>query len=333
MDFRYFVSQVAHPFVLYVLFGTLVSYLLIKLLLRSNKFSDARSRLYLLFIPLLLPLAAFTALQLIYEKQCITGINYSHQTFNMVNQWLCSTGTFLATYLTPLFIVTGFLASIKAVISVAACRRLIYSYGYANEERFPELLAILRRLSDRAELNMPRVVVTPDLFARSFTFGFRNPVIVISRGLIENLDAEELEGVLAHELAHIIRSDSVLNWLTVFLRDMMFFTPVMFWLFRDLSREKEHATDDIAVILSEKPMALAGALIKVWRLSPKNRWNYLAFDNFNPYPQFAGGEGVLEGRVLRIVERERYAGEGLAKVLLPGAIITITSFVVLYFVC
>ncbi|GAB4259587.1 M56 family metallopeptidase [Thermincola ferriacetica] len=333
MDFKLFVSQVAHPFILYVLFGTLFSYVLIKQLFRMPRFQNARAKVYMLFIPLLLPFGAFIILQTTRYQQCILTVDYNHKTFNMINQWLCSMGNVLATYITPLFLLTGALAIFKAIVSLIACNRMIRRYGFALPENFPVLFTILRGLCHKADIAVPRVLVTRDRFARSFTFGFKKPVIVLSQGLIDNLDEDELEAVLAHELAHIIRSDSILNWITVFLRDVMFFTPVMYWLFRDLSQEKEHATDDITIALSGKPLALAGALIKVWRMSPKNIWASIALDNFMPYPNFAAGEGALEGRITRIIDRDAYRETGLSKILLPLIAVAGSSLLLLYLVC
>lgn len=334
MELKLLISQVAHPFILYVLFGTSISYVLIKqLLFRFPRFKDARAKVYTLFIPMLLPFAAFIVFQTAEAEQCVLTVDYEHQTFNAINQWLCSLGTQLANYITPVFLLTGALAVVKAGVSLIACNRMIKKYGYAKQAEYAKVFYSLGYLCRKAGISMPKLLVTKDSFARSFTFGFRKPVIVLSQGLVNNLDDDELEAVLAHELAHIVRSDSFLNWLTVFLRDIMFFTPVMFWLFRDLASEKEHAADDITVALSGKPLALAGALLKVWRLSPKGGWNAIALDNFMPYAHFAAGKGTLEGRVTRIIERKRYKEQGLGKIVVPAGIIAAASLSALYLVC
>jgi len=90
----------------------------------------------------------------------------------------------------------------------------------------------------------------------------------------------------------------------VFLRDLMFFTPLVFWAFRDLTAEKEKASDDFAIRLTGKPMAFAQALIKVWRMSPRTLFDNLALDNFMPHPNFVSQAGILEHRVKRILNDE-----------------------------
>ena len=64
----------------------------------------------------------------------------------------------------------------------------------------------MENLCRKGNLDLPAVIVTRDSFARSFTMGYRKPVVVFSEGLIEALDDNELETVVAHELGHIERA-------------------------------------------------------------------------------------------------------------------------------
>lgn len=78
-----------------------------------------------------------------------------------------------------------------------------------SEEEAPELYSIVKRLAARAGLPMPRLYVTPSPQPNAFATG-RNPehsAVAVTQGLLQILNRSELEGVLAHELAHIKNRD------------------------------------------------------------------------------------------------------------------------------
>ena len=329
----YFISQVVHPFIIYVLFGTFLGYVLVKLAVRYLKLEEAGARVYLKVLPLLIPFLAYPVFRSVEAKDCYFRLSTSYAILNNLNNWLCSAGEFLATVLTPLFIVAMMIALSKSIISWIACRRIVRKYGFATPEDYPLVFELLNDLVSRSGSKMPKLVITWDKYARSFTFGFRQPVIVLSEGLLAHLDEDELETVLAHEVAHILRADAVSNWITVVLRDFMFFAPVIFWAFRDLIQEKEQAADEITLKLTRKPMAFAQALIKVWRLSPKNFMDSLVLDNVMPNPHFVSNSGVLENRVQRIIDGTTINFFDRKKVLFICIVILTLSLGMLYLVC
>ncbi|MBS1706957.1 MAG: zinc metalloprotease HtpX [Armatimonadetes bacterium] len=75
----------------------------------------------------------------------------------------------------------------------------------------PALYAMVERLSTRAEIPMPRLYVVPDMSPNAFATG-RNPqhgVVAVNQGLLNILDEREVEGVIAHEIAHIKHRDTL----------------------------------------------------------------------------------------------------------------------------
>ena len=78
-----------------------------------------------------------------------------------------------------------------------------------SAQEAPELHAMIGRLADRAGVPMPGVYITPDQQANAFACG-RNPrhsAIAVTQGIQHQLTMRELEGVLAHEMAHIRNRD------------------------------------------------------------------------------------------------------------------------------
>ena len=98
--------------------------------------------------------------------------------------------------------------------------------------------------------------------------GVRRPVVVLDAGLVSLLDHDELEGVLAHELAHVRRRDNLLAWAVGTLRDALFFVPGVAWAARLLMREREVMADRRAVAATGRPGALASGLLKVLETEP-----------------------------------------------------------------
>ncbi|MBF2029236.1 MAG: M48 family metalloprotease [Oscillatoriales cyanobacterium C42_A2020_001] len=80
-----------------------------------------------------------------------------------------------------------------------------------TREEAPDLYDTVARLSDRAEIPMPKLFVVPTQAPNAFATG-RDPdhaTIAVSKGILELLNREELEGVIAHEMTHIKNRDTL----------------------------------------------------------------------------------------------------------------------------
>src|SRR5213076_2698256 len=89
----------------------------------------------------------------------------------------------------------------------------MYGAEPIDEARAPGLHAILRRLTTRAGIPMPRVYLIPTETPNAFATG-RDPqhaAVAVTEGIMRILDEEELEGVLAHELSHVTNRDVLIS--------------------------------------------------------------------------------------------------------------------------
>ncbi|QYO63729.1 zinc metalloprotease HtpX [Leptolyngbya sp. 7M] len=80
-----------------------------------------------------------------------------------------------------------------------------------SREQAPELFDMIARLSQRAEIPMPKVFIVPTKSPNAFATG-RDPdhaAVAVTEGIMELLSPEELEGVLAHELTHVKNRDTL----------------------------------------------------------------------------------------------------------------------------
>jgi heat shock protein HtpX len=82
-----------------------------------------------------------------------------------------------------------------------------------DEQSAPDLITMVRRLADNAGLPMPRVYICPQDAPNAFATGRspRRAAVAVTQGALRLLDYEELEGVMAHELAHVRNRDTLIS--------------------------------------------------------------------------------------------------------------------------
>jgi heat shock protein HtpX len=176
-------------------------------------------------------------------------------------------------------------------------RLALYSMGAeeVTEEEYPELHATVSRLSQQADLPKPTVAVADSRVPNAFAAGRsqKSATVCVTSELLRTLDRDELEGVIAHELAHVKNRDVMVMTIASFLSTVAFMIVRMgFWfggggrnrqgggiivaivaslvvwivsfvLIRALSRYREFAADRGGALITGRPSALASALLKI----------------------------------------------------------------------
>src|SRR5712692_423518 len=96
--------------------------------------------------------------------------------------------------------------------------------------------------------------------------GWLRPVILIPISAVTGLSAEQLEALLAHELAHIRRCDYLVNLLQTTIETLLFYHPAVWWVSRQVRQEREHCCDDLAVAACGDVLTYARALASLEQL-------------------------------------------------------------------
>lgn len=207
----------------------------------------------------------------------------------------------------------------------------MYKAQPVTNESHPDLYNVVENLSITAGLPMPKVYVIPDAAPNAFATG-RNKdhaAVAVTSGLLQMLNKTELEGVIAHELAHIGNKDILLQTVIVvlvgfvsiladmFMRSMFWgggkdrdsdskgnifavlgivlalFAPIAVTLIQlAISRNREYLADATGALLTRYPEGLASALEKIGGYTGKmQRANKATAHMFISNPLGGGGFG------------------------------------------
>ncbi|MDP9234282.1 MAG: M56 family metallopeptidase [Actinomycetota bacterium] len=130
--------------------------------------------------------------------------------------------------------------------------------------------AMVKRLARAANLRpAPEVLRLPDGVSGAFAVGARRRRILISQDLLDNFDEDELEAILAHEIAHLEARDVQVIFSAGMLRDAVGWNPVAHLAFRRLLADRELEADRRAAALTGAPLAVASGLLKMCDLVGK----------------------------------------------------------------
>ncbi|MEA2505713.1 MAG: heat shock protein HtpX [Actinomycetota bacterium] len=124
--------------------------------------------------------------------------------------------------------------------------------------------AMVRRLTQQSGLKAaPQILLLPSGVSGAFAVGSRKPRILISRDLLDHFDQDELEAILAHEIAHLEARDVPIIFTAGVLRDAVGWNPVAHLAFRWLITDRELEADRRAAALTGHPLAVASGLLKM----------------------------------------------------------------------
>ena len=120
--------------------------------------------------------------------------------------------------------------------------------------------------------------------------GWLRPVILLPAATVAGLSVEQLETILAHEIAHIRRHDYLVNLLQVLVETLLFYHPAVWWVSSRIRRERELCCDDEVVRFVNDPILYARALTTLERLR-----------NATPAVAVGSAGGQLSYRIRRLV--------------------------------
>ena len=216
--------------------------------------------------------------------------------------------TVLLAALTSLFLIVGYalggqrgmtfaliMAGVMNFVSLFFSDKIVlrmYGAQPVTREQAPELHAIVERLAAKAGMPMPRLYVIPSPALNAFATG-RSPshaAVAATSGLLQAMNRDELEGVLAHELSHVLNRDTLVSTVAATIAGAishlvysymymgrrgddregpnpllglfaMILAPIAAMLIQmAVSRSREYGADESGARLTGRPEGLASAL-------------------------------------------------------------------------
>ena len=157
-----------------------------------------------------------------------------------------------------------------------------------------EIMTIIAALANRMGLSRTVRVLTAALPDGPSVVGWVRPVLLLPPAAVLGLSPEQLEAVLAHELAHIRRYDHLVNAAQTLVETLLFYHPAVWWTSARIREERELCCDDMAVKACGDALCFARALTKLERLRV-----------VAPAPALGSTGGSLMYRVQRLVGANR----------------------------
>jgi heat shock protein HtpX len=205
-------------------------------------------------------------------------------------------GVFFGNWIVGALVFIVFAAIINFISYFYSDRIVLWSYRakIATKEEQPRLYNVVNKVCLKANMPMPRIAVVPIQTPNAFATGRneRNAVVAATEGILSLLTDDELEGVLAHEMAHIKDKDMLVmsvaatiagaisfasrmalyssfgnrrgNGNAILFLVLVITVPIAALLLRlAISRNREYKADREGAIMIQRPLALARALEKL----------------------------------------------------------------------
>jgi beta-lactamase regulating signal transducer with metallopeptidase domain/sporulation protein YlmC with PRC-barrel domain len=176
----------------------------------------------------------------------------------------------------------------------------------------PRVLEICYTLQDQLGLQRAIAYCECAWLQAPAVIGWFRPIVFLPATALTGLSEEQLQAVIAHELAHILRFDPFVNVFQVCVETLLFYHPAIWWLNKRIRAEREHCCDDVAVTLCGNAVEYARALtlMEEWRSAPVFA--------------MAANRGPLTERIVRVLGLKTL-GAGMRGIGLTGSILCLAA--------
>jgi len=166
---------------------------------------------------------------------------------------------------------------------------------------------MLEKIKSKAGIRKSIELVESALVRTPIVVGYLKPMILFPIGAINRLESDEVEAILAHELAHVMRNDYFFNILQNIIEALFYFHPAVWWMSAQIRAERENCCDDKAIELCGNSMTYAKSLIRVQEM---------AFYSPSLAMSFSGNKkGQLLNRVQRILNQPQNRNNVIEKLV------------------
>jgi beta-lactamase regulating signal transducer with metallopeptidase domain len=209
----------------------------------------------------------------------------------IVTVWLCGLAFFM----------------LRMMGGLAYIRQLRYQGIQPVQEEWEEML---RELAQKLKIQRPVAILESLRIQSPVVIGHFKPLVLVPVGLLTGLSIDQVEAILAHELAHVYRRDYLLNLLQTLIEALFYFNPGVWWISSCIRIEREHCCDDIAVAVCQNNLEYAKALVSIKEMK----------QGFTPQLAMAarGKKKLLLTRIQRILQQPVNTSDMSEKIMVTG---------------
>ena len=145
-----------------------------------------------------------------------------------------------------------------------------YVYYLRSRLNFPAdeyWLNMVEKLGEKAGVKQGMELVESALVRSPLVVGYLKPMILFPIGAINKLNTQEVEAILAHEIAHVLRNDYIFNIIQSVIEALFYFHPAVWWISANIRAERENCCDDVAIALCGNSMTYAKALVSLQEMA------------------------------------------------------------------
>jgi bla regulator protein blaR1 len=110
-------------------------------------------------------------------------------------------------------------------------------------------------------LGIPIRAVSSPALLEPGVFGVFRPVMLVPEGILDRLTAEQLKGVIAHELRHVYHRDNLMAAIHMFVETVFWFHPLVWWIGKRMVAERELACDEEVLQMGSEPRTYAEGIL------------------------------------------------------------------------
>ena len=237
-----------------------------------------------------------------------TSTDFSSAASNLTNQtemvgsgWLQPILQPVSCWLSMLYVLGVAVMGLRLLFSVLRGIRLDKASRLVDDRA---TLSLISKVADRIGLAAAPAACFCERVAVPVVVGIWKPVLLMPVSMLTNLTQRQLTAIISHELAHIRRFDPLVQLLQRTAEALLFFHPVVWWISRQISNERENCCDDVAAASGVGRVEYALSLLRIAELCLPNQSQRYA-------DQFAAlsARGTGSNQLVRRIERQLRLGE------------------------
>jgi len=227
----------------------------------------------------------------------------------------------LMTWIDAMWLAGVLILSLRTVGGWIVIRRLRMSALVA----IPESVRItFNRLSERMGIRRRIELLGCERISGPLAMGVFRSVVLLPVSALTHLTPDQLEVVLAHELAHIRRGDYLWNMIQTVVETLFFFHPAVWWLGGHLRQQRELCCDDVALACCADPVVYATALLRLEEQRSSRLQLAMALDGH-------GAGSSLKARIVRILDGAPGDAPERRRELAPLSLVGISAMLGMFF--